>query len=185
MKIITITGSVGSGKTTLAKKLSRKLEYKYVDVTSLIKKNKIYDKYDKKDKSYVVDIKDLQIFLIELIEKEKKKTTKGIIIDSHLSHFIPNEFVDLCIITKCKIEELNKRLKERKYSKNKILENIECEIFDICQQEAKDMKHKILVIPTTKGLNMARIFQKVKVILNESTSRRVKSNNKIKKSSNI
>ena len=153
MKVICVSGSVGSGKTSLSKKLADKLGYKYLDVSSLIKKNKLYDDYDKKDRSYIIDIKKLNKFLIELINKGKK----SLIIDSHMSHFLPKKYVDLCIITKCRIEKINQRLKKRKYSKAKIKENIECEIFDVCLDEAKQGKHKILVIDTTKRLNMTQI----------------------------
>ena len=41
MKTIIVTGSVGTGKTTLAKKLAKKLNYIYIDVSKLIKENNI------------------------------------------------------------------------------------------------------------------------------------------------
>ena len=39
MKTIIVTGSVGSGKTTLAKKLSKFLDFEYLDVNDVVKKN--------------------------------------------------------------------------------------------------------------------------------------------------
>ena len=41
MKIICVTGSVGTGKTTISKRLSKAINFKYIDVNLLIKKNKI------------------------------------------------------------------------------------------------------------------------------------------------
>ena len=153
MKVITITGSVGTGKTTIAKKLSKKLNYKYIDINKLITENKLSSGYDKKKKCKIIDTKKLNKFLVKNIinNKEFIKKNKGIIIDSHLSHYLPKKYVNLCIVTKCDLKELSKRLNKRKYSKNKIKENIECEIFDICYNEAKDFRHKTIVINTSKS----------------------------------
>jgi len=158
MKTIIVSGSVGSGKTTIAKKLSKKLNYKYIDVSKIIKKEKLFDYYDKKRKCSVVDIKKLNKFLIKKIKDSKKDQ----IIDSHMSHHLPKKYVDLCIITKCDIKELSKRLKKRKYTKTKIKENIECEIFNVCEEEAKILNHDIFVIDTTKGINISTIANSVK-----------------------
>lgn len=169
MRVITITGSVGTGKTTIAKKLSKKLKYKYIDVNKLITENKLSSGYDKKKKCKIIDTKKLNNFLIksiienkEFLKNLKLKKTKGIIIDSHLSHYLPKKYVNLCIVTKCDLKELSKRLNKRKYSKNKIKENIECEIFDICYNEAKDLRHKLIVINTTKPINIITFSKKIK-----------------------
>jgi len=155
--IITVSGTPGTGKTTLSKKLSKKLNYKYLDVARLIKINKIAESYDKKRKCYVVDVQKLNKLLTEKIKKYP-----NLIIDSHLSHHLPKKYVDLCIITKCNIKELEKRLKKKKYSKAKIRENLDCEIFDICLNEAKEAGHKILIISTTKGININKIIKKLR-----------------------
>ena len=93
---------------------------------------------------------------------QKEGRYEGIIIDSHLSHYIPKKYVDLCIITKCDIKELNKRLKRKKYSKDKIQENLQAEIFDICYNEALKQKHKIIIIDTTKGFNIGKLTKIIK-----------------------
>lgn len=157
MKTIAVTGSVGSGKTKVSKKLAKKLNYGYIDVNRLIQKNKLSSGYDRKRKCKIIDIKKLNNFLINLIKKSKQ----NLIIDSHLSHYSPRECVDLCIVTKCDLKVLKKRLEKRKYNEAKIRENLDCEIFDVCLNEAKEAKHKILVIDTTKGINISEISKKV------------------------
>ena len=148
MKVIIVTGSVGSGKTTLAKKLSKFLDFKYIDVNTIIKKNELSEGYDKKNMCDVVDVKRLNKYLIKLI----KSINIGIIIDSHLSHYLPKKYVDLCIVTKCNLKELKKRLKKRKYSEGKIKDNLEAEIFNVCLEESKEQGHKTLIVDTTKGI---------------------------------
>ena len=163
MKTIIITGSVGTGKTTLAKRLMKELNYPLLEISKFIKEKKLSDYYDKKRKCKVVDTKKLNKEIIKEISKIKKEhSPKGIIIDSHLSHYLPKKHVDLCIVTKCKIEKLKKRLKKRKYSKLKIKENLECEIFDVCLNEAKEKKHNIILVDTTKKFNTAQITKRFK-----------------------
>ena len=54
--IITVTGSVGTGKTAISKKLAKKLKLVYVDVNGVIEKNKLRDRYIKKLDTYEVKI---------------------------------------------------------------------------------------------------------------------------------
>jgi len=157
--IIAVSGVPGTGKTTFAKALAKELEFKYIDVKKIIKDNCLYDSYDKKDKCFIVDTKKLNDFLIKDIIKKNKKENISIILDSHLSHYIPKKYIDLCIITKCDLKELNKRLKKRRYSKEKIRDNLDSEIFNICYEEAKTSKHNIFVIITTKGIKKETLSQ--------------------------
>lgn len=143
--IIIVTGTPGTGKTTYSKKLATQKKLKYLDVTKLIKDNKIFEKYDKKMDCVLVDIKKLNKELIKIIKKEKR-----LVIDSHLSHYIPCKYVDLCIVTKCALKTLEKRLKKRKYSKDKIRENLDAEIFDTCRIEALEASHKVKVVLTDR-----------------------------------
>ena len=149
MKVIIISGTPGTGKTTTAKKLAREKNYEYIDVAKLIKENKLSSGYDKKRKTNIIDVKKLNKFLINLTNIYKKdKKVKGMIIDSHLSHYLPPKYVDLCIITKCNLKTLQKRLKKKHYHKEKIRENLDAEIFDICLYEAKELGHKIKIMYT-------------------------------------
>ena len=184
MKTIIITGTPGTGKTTLSKQLAKKLNLSYIDANLIIRKYNLSEGYDRKRKTKIIDTKKLNQALIKEIKiynksyfniQKSKKYTKnltksiktqkqiknGIIIDSHLSHCLPNKYVDLCIVTKCSLKTLEKRLKKKKYDKSKIRENLDAEIFDICLNEAKENKHTALIIDTTKGINISKISARV------------------------
>lgn len=144
MACIIVTGTPGTGKTDIAKEVAKKLKLKYIDANDVIKKEELRGKYDGKRDTYEVDENKLAKAMVKLIKKEK-----NIVIDSHMSHFIPKKYVDLCIVTKCKIPELRKRMGKRGYTPLKIKENIDAELFDVCFNEAYEFGHDLLVIDTT------------------------------------
>jgi len=144
--IIIVTGTPGTGKTTIAKALAKKLKMMYLDVNKVIDEYKLKESYDKKRKSYIVDEKKLSKILVRL-----SKEQKNLIVDSHLSHFMPKKHVDICIVTQTDLKTLKKRLEKRKYTQTKVKENVEAEIFEICHTEAQDQGHNILLVNTTKN----------------------------------
>ena len=160
--IIVISGTPGTGKSALAKKLMKSLNYPLLDINKFIKQKRLSEGYDKKRKTNLIDTKKLNKAIISEIKKvQKEHSPKGIIIDSHLSHYLPKKYVDLAIITKCNLKTLEKRLKKRNYPTSKIRENLDAEIFFICLNEAREAKHKILVIDTTKGINITSITKNI------------------------
>jgi adenylate kinase len=140
--IIIVTGSVCSGKTTFAKKLAEDNGFSYLDVSKLIKDKRIMDSYDKKRDCYVVDVRKLNSVLINIIKNSKN----SLVIDSHLSHYLNPKYVDICFVTKTELKTLKKRLTKRKYSKEKIRENLDADIFDVCYNEAVHIGHKVIVV---------------------------------------
>lgn len=142
MKVIAVTGTPGTGKTTLAKKLAKKHKYAYINVNSIISTHKLHEQYDKKLKTKIIDQKRLSKFLMKYAKSLKKR---GVVIDSHLSHYLPASFVDTCYVTTCSLPKLKQRLKKRGYSAQKIRDNLEAEAFQTCLTEAQDAGHTIVV----------------------------------------
>ncbi|MDP7323669.1 MAG: AAA family ATPase [Candidatus Woesearchaeota archaeon] len=148
MKVIAITGTPGTGKTTFAKKLAKQLGFEYVDVNALIEKQKLHEGMDKQRDTKIVDTDKLNTVLGDSFERAKKK--KGIIIDSHLSHYLPAKKVAMCIVCKCELLQLKKRLVAKGFSQTKVAENMDAEIFDVCYNEAKEGGHKPVTYDSTK-----------------------------------
>ncbi|MBD3310448.1 AAA family ATPase [Candidatus Woesearchaeota archaeon] len=155
-RVIAVTGTPGTGKTILAKKICKEFGFKYVDVNEIIDEYGLKEFYDRKRKCFAIDVKKLVKVLVKLI----RDSEKDIVVDSHLSHYIPKKHVDLCIITKCSLDKLEKRLEKRGYPRKKIRENLDCEIFDVCLNEAKESGHDIKVVDTGKSYNVLDLFEK-------------------------
>lgn len=136
--IVCITGTPGTGKTTLAKKLAKQLQATYVDGNDIIKKHRLEEAYDTERDCGVIDIK---AFVAAILEE--CRGDECYIIDSHLSHHIPAEKASYCIICQCKLSELKRRLVARKYSEHKIQENLQAEIMEVCRTEAQEHGHRI------------------------------------------
>lgn len=158
VKVVAVTGTPGTGKSFFAKKLAEKLKWKYVDLNKLVKRNKLFVGYDKEADTYDVNIKVLNKFLVNFIKISKK----NLVIDSHLSHYLPKRYVNLCIACVCGLKTIKKRLEGRKYSEKKIRENLDAEIFDVCYCEAVEEGHKVVKVNTDKKVDFEKIIEMIK-----------------------
>ena len=158
--IIAISGTPGSGKTTLSKNLARKLDYVLIDVNDFIKNHPdVVSGFDPERDSKIIDTDKLAKVL--KLHLKKNKITDAVI-DSHLSHYFSKDFIDLVIIAHCDLKVLKKRLQYRKYHESKVKENLDCEIFDICKNEAIEAKHNILDVDCTKSVDIEKLVSEIK-----------------------
>ena len=135
--LILITGVPGSGKTSVAEHLCKKIGAKEIDLKELALKGKFLEGYDEKRGSLIINEKRISGAV------KKHMTKKGnYVISSHLAHFVEPKLVKLCVVLRCKPEVLEKRLKNRGYHKNKIAENMMCEYLDYILIEALKLGHK-------------------------------------------
>jgi len=144
-KAIIVTGTPGTGKTAIARCIAQKLGYQYVDGARLIREQKLSCGYDQKRHCLIVDEARLRRALVSLITH----ASSPVVIDSHLSQCLSPEHASLCIVTKCHLTVLKRRLERRGYSAAKVRENLDAEIFDSCLTEAAEQGHSILVLDTT------------------------------------
>jgi len=154
MKVVVISGTPGTGKSTLAKALAKKLGYFRLDLHSHYKS--ISSGYDREGKAYVIDYKKFEKLVKQKITEHKHEA--GLIIDSHIAHHLPKKMVDLCIVLTCSdLKELERRLKKRKYSKAKTRENLDCEIFQVCLGEARERGHKVIMVGGCKTISFSAL----------------------------
>ena len=161
--IICVTGTPGTGKTTLSKELAKELGLKHVELNKIVEKIGLTVGFDKKRNSWIVNEQRITEKVGEMI----KKNQKGLIIDSHLAHFLSPKITDLCIVCKCDLRELKKRLESRGYKRRKVNENLEAEIFEVCKTEAIENKHKILEINCSNEEEQKEAIETIKRTLKD------------------
>ncbi|MDO8554456.1 MAG: AAA family ATPase [Candidatus Micrarchaeota archaeon] len=169
--IIEITGTPGTGKSSVAKLTKEKLSAQLIDIKKIVNRKKIFKK-SKGEKE--VDIKKLQKKIREEITKSSdlKPLSPTIVIEGHLACElkIPADYI---FVLRCIPNILEKRLKKRKYSQKKINENLLAEMLDYCTQRAETNKKtftKIIEIETADR----SINQVVTIILDVIAKRKKK-----------
>jgi adenylate kinase len=121
---IYITGTPGTGKTSVAKNISRNLNLEFLEINDLIVKEGLYLGYDIDRDTLIVDDELLtREFLKELNNKQRICISSGMVLLD-----LP---IDYIIILHSSIPVLRKRLETRKYSDKKIETNLEAEIMNV------------------------------------------------------
>ncbi|MFX1308360.1 MAG: adenylate kinase family protein [Promethearchaeota archaeon] len=165
MKNIIISGTPGCGKTSVATEISNMVKAKVLSLNDLAISDNFSFEYDKERKTYIVDFKIFLPYILEKI-KEIRQTNPPpfLIIESHFSDIIPENFIDFVFILRCHPDELFKRLEKKNYSSKKILENIQAEILGNCINHfiQKETKVPLFEIDTT-NLSIESI---AKIIIN-------------------
>lgn len=149
-----ISGTPGTGKTSVAKLLSKELNYKLIKINDFAKEKNLIISKDKKRNSDIVDTNKLN--------KEISKLKGNFVIEGHLAHFCKGDF---CIVLRTNPKELEKRLKKKKWNSSKIKENVDAEIIDVCLQEALQINKNVYEIDTTNK-KPREIVETIKKILN-------------------
>lgn len=151
MKIVIISGTPGTGKTSVSRKISEMVDANLISLNELAISENFTLEYDKKRDTNIVDFDKLIPYVTKHIDVLKKQKQKYLIIEGHFSDIIPNKFIDYSFVLRCDPEYLYNRLKERDYNKKKIIENIQAEILGNCANYLiqKQLKSPIYEIDTT------------------------------------
>lgn len=147
MGIILVSGTPGTGKTTLASRLAKHMRYRFIDIGRLAEAENIYLRVDSKRNTKIIDEGRLAVRL-----EQQAKVHKGrLVMSSHYAEIVNPKLVRKVIVLRTHPEELKKRLSERGWSAAKIQENMEAEIVGVCSSNvlARYPRDKIYEIDTT------------------------------------
>ncbi|MCK4475667.1 MAG: adenylate kinase family protein [Methanophagales archaeon] len=137
MIIFAITGTPGTGKTSVCK--SKALGLEFMDLNKVIEEKGFYTGVDNERGCFIADLDKLKEYVKE--EKEEKRGQKKggnllMVIESHLAHFLEP---DVAIVLRANPLLLADRLKKRGFSVQKIRENVEAEMLDVILAEAVEL----------------------------------------------
>jgi adenylate kinase len=145
--IILVTGTPGVGKTALARSLSRQSGFSLLELSSLVREEKLYNRFDRSRRSYVIDERKLRRRLQALSQSSEK-----IVLPTHLiGGFLPKAAVKFALVLRLDPIVLYKRLRSRGWTKQKAWENTEAEILDVSLQQSRLLlgPRKVYEIDTT------------------------------------
>lgn len=132
-RAILVTGTPGTGKTTISCLLAKTLQAKYVNPEILLQRKGIDYTYDESRETRIVSIRRLRSSLASLA----RRSDHGLIFDSHIAFKISSSpKLERVIVLRCNPAVLERRLKRKHWSKRKISENVLAEILDICLWDA-------------------------------------------------
>lgn len=154
MKLI-VTGTPGTGKTTIAGMLAKKLKIKLVNELAFAEKKGL-GSIDRKTGERIIPLKKLEKALaIEL------KANESLIIEGHLLCELKLP-VDLVLVLRCNTAKLEERLAgKRKYPDEKILDNAFCEAINYCLCKAKSRYKPEKIIEARNDRNLKNSFNKI------------------------
>ncbi len=132
-KIIFITGTPCTGKTTVSEVLSSRLGCRLIKINDLALENNFVLGIDDEKGYKVIDIPKLSDKVAEIIDGSDEL----LIFEGHLAHLCNG--ADKVIVLRVRPEILRSRLEGRDYSEAKIHENLEAEAMGVCTAEAYDI----------------------------------------------
>lgn len=120
---IALTGTPGTGKTTISTALRECYGVKTIDINEIVRAHQYVDKYDSRRDCVVVNLSALRAH----------RFRQNCILEGHLSHHLE---VDRVIVLRTDPKALEERLLRRGFSSEKVKENVEAEILDVVLIEA-------------------------------------------------
>ena len=131
--VIIISGTPGTGKTTISRILAEQINAEHVDISKLAQEEHLIIVRDETRDTDIVDIKAIRSRVTKIIRSSKG----GVIIDGHYAPEVTNpKYTSKVIVLRRDPWFLKAELMKRGYSNLKIKENLEAELIGICLFDA-------------------------------------------------
>lgn len=139
--IIIISGTPGTGKSTIMDLLSKRLNMEKLHVSSFLIDNKVFLEYDSVHQSYIIDEEKA----IQLLNSYIKG--KNIVVETIYPSLIST--ADKVIVLRKDPRVLYEELKRRGWNEIKVAENVMAEILGVISSEAKEYFQNVCEIDVT------------------------------------
>ncbi|MBS7248848.1 MAG: adenylate kinase family protein [Candidatus Jordarchaeales archaeon] len=131
-QLVVLSGTPGTGKTTVARTLSGIMDVKWVSLGDLVRDKELFLGVDTERGSLIADVDRLIPEIGRLAEEAEGR----LIVEGHYAEVTPKDWVEKAIILRTHPKELWRRLAERGWSEGKIRENVQAEILGVCTYNA-------------------------------------------------
>jgi adenylate kinase len=136
--ILVITGTPGTGKSTLCELLAERLGLVCYHLDELVMDGLSLG-YDRERDSLIADIDGI---------REKLGGVEDAVVEGHYAHLLG--IGDIIIVLRTNPRVLEKRLRDKGFSEEKIRENLECEALDMCLVESLERGEEVFEVDTTE-----------------------------------
>ncbi len=159
--MIIITGTPGTGKTSVTELLKEKIDAEFISINSLLEDYDLNLGTDEKRGYKIVDTENM----IPIVDDIKKNSVKDILVfEGHLAQDYPN--ADLVIVLRCNPEILEKRLNTRDWREEKIKENVSAEILGVCTSESYETYGENVQEVDTSNITIEELADNIMKIIN-------------------
>lgn len=129
MKVLVITGTPGTGKTTISEKAAGMIAGStLIHVNAEIKKHRLYTSRSRGDGALIVDMDKLKVHVSKLVSKARGKV---LILEGHILCDMRMRNATAVVIRE-HLPVLLKRMKKRGYNRKKTADNLISEATDYC-----------------------------------------------------
>ncbi|MFB6217392.1 MAG: adenylate kinase family protein [Candidatus Aenigmatarchaeota archaeon] len=135
---ISITGTPGTGKTSVSRRVSDRLDLDYVSVNELARDRGCIKDMDEERDTEIVDIDCL---------KQQASECKDCVFDGHLSHFLDSDHV---FVLRCEPEKLRERLAGKGWKESKVQENVDAEVIGVIDSESRKENDNVYSVDTSE-----------------------------------
>jgi adenylate kinase len=127
-RAIVVTGTPGTGKTTISKHFAKEIGARYLSITRLVNANALFSNIDRTRRTKVIDLERTRPFVGEAI----RESNLVAVIDTHVPDAISRAQVKNVLVLRCHPLVLEARLRRKGWRATKIRENVLAEILDAC-----------------------------------------------------
>lgn len=143
--IAALTGTPGTGKTTVGRALAQ-AGFDVLDLGELIVRKGLYEDVDPARDSKVVDPRTLSRFLQPEL-RQARQARRDLVLEGHLAHEVHG--VEVAVVLRCRPAQLAERLRARGWPEAKVRENCQAEALDMLTVEAAEAAPRVLEVDTT------------------------------------
>ena len=155
---ILLTGTPGTGKTTMAEMLAAETGMRHINVGTWVKEKELHDGRNDEFDCFTLNEDKL------CDEMEDIMVEGGNIVDFHSCDFFPERWFHLILVLRTENQHLYERLEQRGYKQNKINENMEAEIMQVTLDAARESGEDCLVheLPSNTVEDMGKNVEQIK-----------------------
>jgi len=131
-RAVAISGTPGTGKSSVGRLLARRIDAELLELGEIVKEHNLFLGRDSSRDTLIADLEALEDFLTKRLQEARRLH----IVVGHFADVVPDNLLEFLVVLRCHPLLLAQRLRRRRWSHEKILENVQAEILGDCTAHA-------------------------------------------------